>query len=271
MSSNKKLPDVIFIGPLKTATSYIYDYYLHHPNVATSEPVKELYYYDEHYEQGVDWYLKHFSLKSEHQCMIDVSPSYLIDKVALERIKKDNPNAKIIMTLRDPMERFSSHVKHHIRHGYPYSGFNDLLKDHPRVVQGSQYEEYVDQWIEAFGEDNVHVLDYRELTQDSAAFMKKICGIIDVPFNEDYQFEHKVNAAGTARSPLLMRGIHIVMRFLIRSGLSGVIDFVKRTGAKNLVFKEGTKFTIAEEDIEKASKHFASSTKWYNDRFKLIG
>jgi len=271
MSSNKKLPDVIFIGPLKTATSYIYDYYLHHPNVATSEPVKELYYYDDHYEQGKEWYLNHFSVKPEHRVMIDVSPSYLIDDVALRRIKQDNPNTKIIMTLRDPMARFSSHVKHHIRHGFPYTGFDDLLAEHPRVIQGGQYESFVDQWIEEFGEDNVSILDYRELTQDSAAFMKKICEIIDVPFNADYDFEHKVNAAGTARSPLLMRYMHIVMRFLIRNGLSDVIDFVKRTGAKNLVFKEGTKFTISEEDLKKASKFYASSTKWYNDRFKLVG
>jgi len=271
MNSKRRLPDVIFIGPLKTATSYIYDYYLHHPNVATSEPVKELYYYDDHYEQGEDWYLKHFSPTPETQVMIDVSPSYLIDEDALRRIKQDNPTAKIIMTLRDPMERFSSHVKHHIRHGYPYSGFSNLLKEHPRVIQGSQYEKYVDKWIEEFGEDNIFVLDYRELTRDSAGFMKKICEIIDVPFNADYEFEHKVNQAGTARSPLLMRVMHIVMRFLIRNGLSGVIDFVKRTGAKNLVFKEGTKFTISEEDVTKASKYFASSTKWYNERFKFIG
>ena len=271
MNSKRRLPDVIFVGPLKTATSYIYDYYLHHPNVATSEPVKELFYYDDHYDQGEEWYLNHFSLKPEHQLMIDVSPSYLIDQVAMRRIKKDNPTAKIIMTLRDPVERFSSHVKHHIRHGYPYTGFNDLLAKHPRVIQGGQYEAYVDKWVEEFGESNVFVLDYRELTRDSAAFMKKICEIMEVPFNADYDFGHKVNAAGTARSPLLMRGIHIVMRFLIRNGLSGVIDFVKSSGAKNLVFKEGTKFTISEEDLEKANKYYANSTKWYNDKFKLIG
>ncbi len=271
MNSDKRLPDAIFIGPLKTATSYIYDYYLHHPNVATSEPVKELYYYDDHYDQGEDWYLSHFSPKPDHKLMIDVSPSYLIDSDAMRRIKSDNPNAKIIMTLRDPLERFSSHVKHHIRHGYPYTGFNDLLAEHPRVIQGSQYETYVDKWIEAFGESNVSILDYRELTEDSAAFMKKICEIIDVPFNADYDFEHKVNAAGTARSPFLMRVMHIVMRFLIRNGLSSVIDLVKRTGAKSLVFKEGTKFTISEDDMKKATEFYAGSIKWYNDKFKLIG
>ncbi|PWQ95564.1 hypothetical protein, partial [Leucothrix pacifica] len=73
MEQHKKLPDVIFIGPLKTATSYIYDYFLHHPGVATSEPVKELFYYDDYYDKGQDWYLSHFSPKVEHQLTIDVS------------------------------------------------------------------------------------------------------------------------------------------------------------------------------------------------------
>lgn len=271
MNPKKRLPDVIFIGPLKTATSYIYDYYLHHPNVATSEPIKELYYYDEHYHNGEEWYLKHFTPNSETKVMIDVSPSYMIEGEAMERIKKDNPNAKIVLTLRDPVERFSSHVNHHVRHGYSYTGFTDLLAEHPKVLESSQYDVYVDKWVKEFGENNVHILDYRELTQDSVAFMEKICDIINVPFNENYEFGHKVNSAGTARSPLLMRAIHIVMRFLIRNGLSGVIEFVKRTGAKNLVFKEGTKFSISEEDIKKANEHFGNSTKWYNERFKLPG
>lgn len=268
MSLDKKLPDAIFIGPLKTATSYIYDYYLKHPLVTTTEPVKELYYFDENYDQGENWYLNHFEPRSEHQVMVDVSPSYLVDIDSIRRIKKDNPNVKIIMTLRDPIERFSSHVKHHIRHGHPYSDFHNLLEEHPRVVEGSQYEKYVDQWIAEFGDSNVFVLDYKELTEDSAAFMEKICGILDVPFNDDYEFEHKVNSAGTARSPKLMRVIHIVMRFLIRNGLAGVINFLKNTGAKNLVLKEGSKFSLSKEDLEAAGQYFANSTLWYNQRFQ---
>lgn len=271
MNSNKRLPDVIFIGPLKTATSYIYDYCLKHPQVITSEPVKELYYFCEHYDQSEDWYLNHFSQASDEQVMVDISPTYMNHEYAIDRIKKDNPNAKIVITLRDPVERFSSHVKHHIRHGNPYTGFDDLLAEHPRVAIGSCYEEYVEKWLAKFGEDQVFILDYRELTQDSAAFMQKICTIIGVPFNADYEFSHKVNPAGTARSPMLMRAAHKVMRFLIRSRMSGVIEFIKRTGAKNLIFKEGTKFTISEEDIEKATKFYAGSTKWYNERFKFLG
>ena len=271
MEQNGKVPDIIFVGPLKTATSYIYDYYLHHPNVATSAPVKELFYYDDYYDKGTDWYLSHFSPQPEHQVTIDVSPSYMIRDVALERIKKDNPNAKIIMTLRDPVERFSSHVKHHISHGYTYSGLDNLMVEHPRIVRGSQYEKYVDQWVDAFGENNVIFLDYSELKKDPESFMKKTCEVIGVPFNADYDFEHKVNSAatGAVRSPLLMRTADMIRRFLIKNGLSGVFEAIKRSGAKKLVFKQGNAFALSEEDIAQVSEHLAPSTKWYKEQFKV--
>lgn len=270
MTSQTRLPDIIFIGPLKTATSYIYEYYRQHPNVTTSDQVKELYYYDEHYDKGEDWYLNNFSPKPDHLVMIDVAPSYMNDPNAIERIRQDNPNAKIIITLRDPVERFSSHVKHHIRHGQHYSGFDNLIIEHPMVVQGSNFEKYINKWVNTFGEENVFVLDYRELIQDSAGFMRKICNLINVPFNSDFDFNHKVNAAGSARSPLLMRTAHIVMRFCIRNGLGSVIDFVKKSGAKSLIFKESSTFKMSEKDIEKASQYFKKSTQYYNDRFATV-
>ncbi|RVU83613.1 sulfotransferase [Leucothrix sargassi] len=269
-TQNKKLADVIFIGPLKTATSYIYDYYLHHPDVATSEPIKELFYYDDYYDKGNDWYLEHFPHCEDKKVTIDVSPSYMIRDVALERIKRDNPNAKIVMTLRDPIERFDSHVKHHLRHGYAYDGFSKLLEDHPRIVRGSQYEKYVDQWIAAFGEDNVFILDYSELKQDPESFLRKTCDIVGVPFHDNYEFGNKVNSAavGSVRSPVLMRGAQWVVRFLIKNGLSNVIEGIKRTGVQKLIFKQGCIPTISEEDQAQARAYLAPSVKWYNDRFK---
>ena len=267
MDSTKKLPDFIFVGPLKTATSYIYNYYSHHPNVNTSEPIKELYFYDKHYSRGENWYLKHFSPRPEHMVMIDISPSYMIEQEAVKRIKKDNPNAKIIMTLRDPVERYLSHVKHHISHGHSYNGFEDLLEKHPKIFRGSQYEDYAKSWITEFGEENVSILDYHELTKDPVTFMQKVCEIIEVPFNNDYNFEHKVNPAGTARSPLFMRIVHVIMRFLIKNGFANIIKAVKQTGLKSLMVKEGSNFEISEEDLTKANEYFKNSTQWYKSRF----
>ena len=102
--------------------------------------------------------------------LMDISMPVMDGIEATNKIIKNYPNTKIIMTLRDPIERFNSHVKHHIRHGYAYSGFTHLLEEHPRIVRGSQYEKYVDQWVAAFGEDNVFFLDYRELKQDPESF-----------------------------------------------------------------------------------------------------
>lgn len=273
MSQGKKYPDVIFVGPLKTATSYIYDYFLHHPDVVTSEPIKEVFYYDDYYDKGEDWYLSQFKQEGEDKVTIDVSPSYMIRDVALERIKKDNPNAKIIMTLRDPMERFNSHVKHHMRHGYAYKDFSSLLEEHPRIVRGSQYEKYVDQWVSAFGEDNVFLLDFREFNKDPRQFMQKTCEILNVPFNADYEFEHKVNSAavGEARNALVMRMAHQVIRFMITHGLSRVVEFIKQSGVKKLVFKKGDSVVLSEEERAKARDYLAPSTKWYQERFGKAG
>lgn len=59
------------------------------------------------------------------------------------------------------------------------------------------------------------------------------------------------------------------MRFFIRNGLASIIDFSKKTGAKKLIFKEGSKFKMPDKDIAKASEYFKDSTQWYNNRFAI--
>ena len=267
MKSDTNLPSVIFVGPLKTATSYIYNYFLNHASVGTSEPIKEIFYYDKHYNQGKDWYLSHFLPQPKHNILIDISPSYLIEADAIKRIKTDNPNVKIIMTLRDPVERYLSHVRHHISHGYSYTGFENLQREHPKISQGSQYENFVDAWINEFGEENVSLFDYKDLTKDPVNFMKKICETIGVPFNADFDFEHRVNTATTARSPRITRFSHIIIHFLIKNGLANIIYAVKKTGLKKLLLKKGSHFEISKEDLSKANEYFKNSTLWYDNRF----
>ena len=94
--------------------------------------------------------------------------------------------------------------------------------------------------------------------------------MIGVSFNADYDFEHKVNAAasGCVRSPLLMRTADMIRRFLIRHGMSAVFEVIKRSGAKQLVFKQGDAFALSETDLVQAREYLAPSTKWYNERFR---
>jgi len=73
------------------------------------------------FEKGENWYRANFPLQKSMQnndLCIDATPMYLYNPLAPARIKALIPNAKVIILLRNPVERAISHYFHVKRHGF---------------------------------------------------------------------------------------------------------------------------------------------------------
>lgn len=102
-------PNFFIIGAPKCGTTALSDYLRDHPNVYFSEP-KEPHYFAEDLEKyrltkTLDEYLGLFDgCSQEHTAIGEGSVFYLFSTVALEKIHKFNPQAKIIVMLRNPVD-----------------------------------------------------------------------------------------------------------------------------------------------------------------------
>ncbi|MGZ8918140.1 MAG: sulfotransferase family protein [Methylobacter sp.] len=105
-NSPNSFPNFMIIGAQKAGTTALYEYLSRHPQIQPTK-VKELHYFncEARYKNGIEFYRSFFQLDTESKLLFDASPGYLNNANAPKRIYAHNPNVKIIILLRDPVER----------------------------------------------------------------------------------------------------------------------------------------------------------------------
>lgn len=124
-------PDFIIIGAQKAGTTSLYNYLQQNPQVCRCLK-KEVHYFDLNYDKRNDWYEAHFfKKKGSNRCIIgEASPLYLYHPHVPLRLKSAYPNIKLIVLLRDPVNRAISHYRHLLRHSLipDHLSFNEVVK-----------------------------------------------------------------------------------------------------------------------------------------------
>ncbi len=115
-SSSPRLPDFLGIGVQKGGTTTLHRLLAEHPGVVLSRQ-KELHYFTLHFSRGVHWYASHFDAATAGQRCGEITPYYLFHPEAAERIHSLVPQARLLVLLRDPVERTLSQYFHSRRLG----------------------------------------------------------------------------------------------------------------------------------------------------------
>lgn len=172
----------IGIGAQKCASSWIYDILKDHPDVNVSEK-KELDFFSYNYELGYKWYESHFNNNEKDTIAGEVSPSYFNEASVPYRLKQYMPEAKIILSLRNPVERALSQHRHLIRIGYiqgPDYSFEEALNNNPSYIEQGLYATHLTRWLEYFPLEQIHVVTMEEISQNSADVAKGLYEFLGV-------------------------------------------------------------------------------------------
>lgn len=112
MSINKLKPSFLIIGAQKAGTSSLFNYLGQHPDI-TLPSKKELHFFDLQYDKGIEWYESLFpeGINYENQITGEASPYYLFHPLAPEYVRYHYPEIKLIILLRDPVDRAYSHFQ----------------------------------------------------------------------------------------------------------------------------------------------------------------
>lgn len=190
--------NLIIPGFAKCGTTSLRDYLDLHPEIHMS-PKKEPHYFsrDSVYDKGPIWYDQLFD-KSNPKSHIfgEASTSYAYDKKALGRIKRDLPNVKLILVLRDPVERLLSHYRWLCSLGYENKPLQDALNEESNTeysaevfhrgtyktyVRASNYSEYVPYILDEFGIERVHLVRSVDLLQNPQQEINKCYDFLNLP------------------------------------------------------------------------------------------
>jgi Sulfotransferase domain len=143
-----RLPDFLIIGSQKGGTTSLFDDLARHPDVVASKD-KEVHYFDLNYEKGPNWYRSHFPKTSEGVAG-EASPYYLFHPLVPERVKKLLPDCRLIVLLRNPVERAWSHYQMERRNGDEPLSFEEAIAREKERLEGEELKMVDDPWYDSF-------------------------------------------------------------------------------------------------------------------------
>jgi hypothetical protein len=141
-------PSLLIAGAQRCGTTSMYKTLCQHPAVMPAVLHKGAHYFDTGYAHGQGWYLGHFPLRAKAAGLErrtgmpaitgESSPYYLYHPLAAGRIAADLPDSKILVLLRDPVERAYSAHTHESARQYETESFERALELEPERIAGEE-------------------------------------------------------------------------------------------------------------------------------------
>lgn len=240
-SSIRVLPDFLIIGAKRCGTTSLFTYLPEHPSIIESHH-DNMGFFNDNYHLGVNWYKSFFTTistkkrieKEQGKCLsFDVTTRYIEQKSTAENIKKIKPDMKIIVILRNPIDRaysqfnlskkeltqsldFESEVFREITELEKKMENNNELefnKEKQHYIQRGLYAKQLKSWFEIFPRDNILILSTEDFKNDNNMTYSKIFDFLDIP-------EHSIN-----KKEMIGKGEYEPMKETARKML---IEFYKK-------------------------------------------
>jgi hypothetical protein len=204
------LPDFFVIGSGRTGTTSLYHYLDQHPSLSKSA-YDELGYFDDNYHLGLNWYRSLFpsiftkyliKLKTNNFMTYDVTPSYVRRPWNAKRIKKLFPDTKLIVILRNPVDRTYSH--YHLAEQFGETRtFEEIVKEdmdnilnwnvdlkddnyfankvEKSFLARGFYAEQLSIWFKLFSKNQIMIVSSEQLASDTKNTMNSIFQFLNLP------------------------------------------------------------------------------------------
>jgi hypothetical protein len=222
------LPNLIIVGVHKAGTTSLYNYLSQHPEIYPS-PKKEVNFFTplilNEPLPAIQEYHSFFSDWGGERYRMEASPRYLYGKeVIAETIKREIPDVRIIIILREPVERMISFFNYiaaasRVPASMDFSKFAEICQqstsDDPRdvYVRGIQegfYIDYLRSWYCVFG-DALKIVFFDDLKSNAAALIVDICQWLEIDPSSPFDFGVK-NRTIDYRNRTLHQYIHALYR-----------------------------------------------------------
>jgi len=205
-------PNFLIIGAQRCGTTSMYNYLIQNPRI-NSASSKEIHFFDNNFQKGLEWYLKQFPPEDSQIITGEATPYYIFHPLAPERISKNFPKVKIIILLRDPIKRAYSHYWHEKRLGFEKLSFVDAIKEETKRLEGEVekiledkkyysfnhqnysylkrgiYWEQIDRWYKLFPKENFCIIRSEDFYEKPQEIVNKTEIFLNVPIYSRRNFE----------------------------------------------------------------------------------
>ncbi|SFR36419.1 Sulfotransferase domain-containing protein [Robiginitalea myxolifaciens] len=212
---NRLHPNVFLIGVQKSATTSVYDWMAQHPDICGPVSMKDTPFFidDKLYNKGVKFLEQVYRPEYRDQKVIlNGSAHNIYFEHALKRMAEFQPDAKLILILRDPVERAFSAYKFAKKRNLEDMELEAAIADEPNriahpdlkiqsettYVDHGLYHRQIQRLYQYFKPEQVRILLYEDIREQPETIMHDIYSFIgvDATFTPDYR---KLNQTGSVR------------------------------------------------------------------------
>lgn len=270
--------DFIVVGAEKCGTTWLATMLKQHPQIFLPEQ-KELHYFNRkfvefpdlknyNFDKPIEWYLSFFKDADSEKIKGEICPSYLWDENAAQRIFAFDPKIKIVMILRDPVERTYSAYRFYVQRGVIHQDFKHALqKFEEHLLIRSLYYEQVKRYFALFPKQNIHVILYEDLATDSAKVLTEVEKFLGV----DQYFPPNINersyVTGTVQFSLINKLLAMTRYYTHKFHLSFLLDVSRLAGLSGWLEQLRQKNKRVEQRTEIGQLDTPNLT-WLRDHFR---
>ena len=198
-----RLPEFLGIGVQKGGTTTLQRLLEQHSELFLPKQ-KELHYFSLHYWKGDAWYREQFADAEAQQRCAEITPYYVFHPQAPARIHALLPKAKLIVLLRDPVERALSQFAHSRRLGLEPLELEQALAAEAERLEGaelvleepdgrhrshqehsylarSRYEIQLERWRQHFSSEQILIRRSEELFEQPERVWAEVLAFLELP------------------------------------------------------------------------------------------
>lgn len=209
-------PSFLIAGGQRCGTTSLYRALAAHPVVLKAVLHKGVHYFDTSYARGMGWYRGHFPMQRSADKIqqrygapaqtFESAPYYLYHPQAAARIARDLPGAKLIVLVRDPVERAFSQHAHELARGFERErDFGNVIALEPARLHREEeklahdpeyysfahqhhayrargeYARYLSVMAQHVGRERIHVLESERFFSEPAAAYDEVLEFLGLP------------------------------------------------------------------------------------------
>jgi len=226
------LPNFLIIGAQRSGTTWLYENLVKHPEIIPAS-TKEVHFFDNNFSRGLEWYKSHFthtknSQINNHSKSItgEASPYYIFHPLAPERISNIIPSVKIIILLRNPVDRAFTHYHHEVILRAEKSTFEEAISSEPTRLEGEEekiinnknyysfnhqhfsylsrgiYISQLERWMNLFPTKQILIIKSEDFFSEPQLTIENVFNFLNVPlikidFNKPNIFNHDKMGSST--------------------------------------------------------------------------
>jgi hypothetical protein len=231
------LPNFICIGPARAGAGWLYEVLREHPEICMAKNIKETEFFTCDYDMGMGWYETYFSSCTGAKAVGEITNRYIFSPDVALRIHRHIPQCKIVVCLRNPLDRLISNYLFKVREGTLNCGFNEALQLMPQLLFESRYFHYLEPFYHLFPNRQFFYIDFQLLSQNPKALVRKLFEFLEV--DADYQptvLHRRINKSIVPRLavfPMLTEGGAVLMR---RIGIHRLLTELKLPDSVKWIF-----------------------------------